>query len=165
MLVEDTVRTCAMYIYTRRGKESTEYWAKIFHSLVLQGKLSSDVWWITEREKGSVFQPGDIFPKTGKPVLDVLHLEHLGARSPTAGSFKDYRGHHQRLCRWTSPMRWWLMSCNDCQERRGQEGLTWSDSIIGCCGSGPQVRSYKILPGSLRIGWPTYAHPWQPTGS
>ena len=32
-----------------------KHWAKIFHSLVLRGKLLSAVRWITDREKGRIF--------------------------------------------------------------------------------------------------------------
>ena len=61
--------------------------AKIFHRLVLRGKLRSSVQWTTDRDKGGVFQLGGIFLKTGKPVLEVLYLNHPGVRPPTTGSF------------------------------------------------------------------------------
>ena len=66
------MRTCAQYLSTRRGKDTLEHQEKISHSLVFQGKLQSSVRWITDREKGGVFQTGDICPKSGKPVLEVL---------------------------------------------------------------------------------------------
>ena len=66
MLAEYTARTCAQYLSTSRGEDTLEHRAKIFHSLVIRGKLRSSVRWITNRDKCGVFQPGDIFPKTCK---------------------------------------------------------------------------------------------------
>ena len=69
MLVEDTAHTYAQYLSNRRGKDTVEHQAKIFHSLVLRGKLCYSILRITEGEKGGVFQPVDICPKIGKPVF------------------------------------------------------------------------------------------------
>ena len=41
-------------------------------------------------EKAGVFQTGDICPKTGKPVLEVLFSKHPGACPLTAVSFEAY---------------------------------------------------------------------------
>ena len=66
--------------------------AKIFHSLVIQGKLLSAVRWITYRGKGRVFHPGCICPKTGKNVFEVLRSKHPGVRPPMVGIFEAYGG-------------------------------------------------------------------------
>ena len=69
-----------------------ESWAKIYHRLVLRGKLRSVVRWITDREKDRVFQPGDTCPKTGQPILEVLRSKYPEARPRTAGSLEAYGG-------------------------------------------------------------------------
>ena len=92
MMAEDTTRTYAQYLSNNRGEYTAEHRAKIFHSLVLWVNIRSSVQWISDREKFRVFQPGDIFPNIGKPVLEVLCSKFPGACPPTAGSFKAYRG-------------------------------------------------------------------------
>ena len=89
---EDTARTCTQYFCTSRGEDTAEHREKIFHSLVLRDKLRSYFRWIPYREKGRVFQLGDIFPKTGKPVLEVLGSKHPGALPMTASRFEAYGG-------------------------------------------------------------------------
>ena len=61
------------------------------------GKFRSAVRWITDREKVGVFQPAKICPKTGKPVLYILHSKHPGARSLTEGILEAYRGNQLAL--------------------------------------------------------------------
>ena len=39
-----------------------------------------------------MFQPGDTFPKTGQPVLEVLRSKHPHPTPPTGRSLDDYRG-------------------------------------------------------------------------
>ena len=68
ILAEYTELTCAQYLSTCRREDSPEHRAKIYHILVLCGKLHSEVRYITDREKGGVFQPGYIFPKIFQPV-------------------------------------------------------------------------------------------------
>ena len=92
MLVEDTLRTCEKYLNTSRGGNYPENKAKIYHSLVLRGKLQSAVFWIMEREKEGVPQPEDTCPKTGQTVLDVLHSKHPKACPATTKSLEAYRG-------------------------------------------------------------------------
>ena len=69
ILVEDMACTCAQYLSTSRGNDSPEHREKIYHSLVLWGKIRLTAYWITEREKGGVLQMGDTCPETGHPVL------------------------------------------------------------------------------------------------
>ena len=56
--------TCAHYLSTSRGGDYLDHRAKIYHRLMLQGKLRLAVRWITEGDKGGVFQTGDMCPKT-----------------------------------------------------------------------------------------------------
>ena len=91
-MAEDTVRTCAQYISTSREGDTTKHQAKIFHSLVIWGKLRSAIWRITNREKGRVFHTGDICPRTGNPVLEVLHSKPPGSQPLTAGILEAYKG-------------------------------------------------------------------------
>ena len=63
MLAEDKVCTCAQYLSTSRWEDTMEHRAKIFYSLVIQGKLHSSVRWITYMDKGGFFQTGDICPR------------------------------------------------------------------------------------------------------
>ena len=59
---------------------------------MLQGKLQSEVFWITEREKGGVFRPEETCPKIGQLVLEVLRTNHPKARPPTARILEAYGG-------------------------------------------------------------------------
>ena len=43
MLVEETLRTCALYLTAAGRAESKEHRAKKYHSLVLRGKLRTAV--------------------------------------------------------------------------------------------------------------------------
>ena len=58
---------------------------------MIQGKIRSAIQWIMVRKRSGVFHPGDICPKTGKPVLEVLYLKHPGARPPMEIRFESYR--------------------------------------------------------------------------
>ena len=69
MLVEDIERSCVHYISTRRGEDYLEQRAKIYHSLMLRGKLQLTVLWLKEMEKGGVFHPEDTCSNTGQPIL------------------------------------------------------------------------------------------------
>ena len=67
-----------------------EHWEQTYHSLVIRGKLRTEVRWITERETGRVLQPGDRCKKTGERVMEVLRAKHPEARTPTAVSLDLY---------------------------------------------------------------------------
>ena len=84
MLVEDMLLTCEEYLTVARREETVEHRAQTYHSLVIRGKLWTAVLWITERETGGVFQPGDRWTKTGYKVMEVLRDKHPEARTPTA---------------------------------------------------------------------------------
>ena len=92
MLTEDMVRTWAQYLSISRGEDTPDHWEKIYHILVLWGKLNLAVQLITDRKKGGVFQPGYICYKTVQPILEVLCLNHPGTRPPTAINFESYGG-------------------------------------------------------------------------
>ena len=52
-----------------------EHRAQTYQSLVLRGKLLTAVRWITERETGGVFQPGERCTKMGDQVMEVLRAK------------------------------------------------------------------------------------------
>ena len=58
---------------------------------MIRGKLRSAVRWITDREKGGLFRPEEIPPKTGQHILKVLHWKHPEARPLTASSSEAYQ--------------------------------------------------------------------------
>ena len=84
------MRTCTQYLTAFRIEESKEHRAKIFHSLVLQGKLRTEVRWINEREKGGVIHIEELCTKTGERVMEILRTKHLEARPPTSVSLDSY---------------------------------------------------------------------------
>ena len=43
ILVENTARNCMQYLSTSKGEDSLAHRAKIYHRLVLRGKLQSSV--------------------------------------------------------------------------------------------------------------------------
>ena len=54
MLVDDILRTCTQYLTAALREESEEHRDRNFHSLVLLGKLQTEVQWITEMETGGI---------------------------------------------------------------------------------------------------------------
>ena len=60
--------------------------------LVLQCKLRTVVWWITEWETGGVPQPEEHCTETGYRVMDLMCTKHLNARLPQAASIETYKG-------------------------------------------------------------------------
>ena len=66
--------------------------ARAYTSLLLRGKLSSAVQWITDRERGSIFQMVDTHTNTGETVLPVLRSKHPEARPETAAILYRYEG-------------------------------------------------------------------------
>ena len=66
--------------------------AKIYHNLVLQGKLWYEVWWITERDKGGLLQPEETCPQTHLTFLDILQSNHPKSLTPSVHSIEDYGG-------------------------------------------------------------------------
>ena len=89
MLVGNTLRSCEEYLAAARREETAEHRAQTYHSLVLHGKLRSAVRWITERETGGLFQPGERCEKTGDRVLEVISAKHPEARTPTAACLES----------------------------------------------------------------------------
>ena len=92
MLIKDTLRACKEYLTVARREETSEHRSQTYHSLVLRGKLWTAVRWITERETDGVLQPGDRCTQTGYQVMEVLHIKHPEARTPTAASLDAYPG-------------------------------------------------------------------------
>ena len=81
---------CAQYLTAASREESKEHRSKIFHSLVLQGKLRTEVQWITEREKGFVLQLSEMCTTTGERVMEVMCTKNPEACPPTAASLESY---------------------------------------------------------------------------
>ena len=90
ILVEDTLQMCVEYRTVARREEMAEHRAQTYHSLVLRGKLQTEVQWITKRETGGVLQPGYRCTKTGDRVMEVLRAKHPEAQTPTAASLDSY---------------------------------------------------------------------------
>ena len=53
-------------------------------------KLQTAVMWITDREKGGVFHPGESCTNTVEPVLEMLWEKHPEDRAPFVRSLDDY---------------------------------------------------------------------------
>ena len=85
------MQTCAEYLTAARREETAEHSAQTYHSLVLHGKLRTEVRLITEQETSGVLQPGSWRTKTGDRVTEVLHAKHTKAGTPTAASLDSYR--------------------------------------------------------------------------
>ena len=79
------------------GRRRQGHRAQTYHSLVLRGKLWSEVRWITGRETGGVLQPGERCKKTGDRVLEVLCTKHPEAWTPTAACLEIYTGRQPEL--------------------------------------------------------------------
>ena len=86
MLMKDILCTCAQYLTVARREESAEHQAQTYHSLLLQGKLRAAMQWISERETGSILQPGKRCTKTREMVMEVLRTKNLEAYTPIAAS-------------------------------------------------------------------------------
>ena len=67
MLVKDTACTYKKYLSTSHQEDSECHKMKIFTSLILRRKLCTALQWITNREKGTFYQPIDLCLKTGGP--------------------------------------------------------------------------------------------------
>ena len=52
IMVKETAHTCKQYLSTYLRDKLEEHQAKIFHSLLIRGKLWNAVQWITEQKKG-----------------------------------------------------------------------------------------------------------------
>ena len=63
-----------------------EHRAQTYHSLVLRRKLLTAVKWITERETGGVFQPGERCTKMGDQVMEVLHAKQEALTAALEGA-------------------------------------------------------------------------------
>ena len=61
-----------------------------YTSLVLRVKFLAVVWWITNMQRGGVYQPGDICYKTLEMVMVVLQAKHPEACPDTEYRFSSY---------------------------------------------------------------------------
>ena len=60
----------------RSGELEVELSGRRCNSMVLDGKISEAVKTVTNADKGGLFLPTDIDPKSGLPVMDVLRQKH-----------------------------------------------------------------------------------------
>ena len=90
MIAEDMAGTCAQYLSTRSGEDTSEHHAKIFYSLVLRNKLHLAVYWINNKYNVRVFHLGDICPNPENTVLEVLQSMQPYTRLLLVGNFKAY---------------------------------------------------------------------------
>ena len=97
IMFKETTCTCEKYLSKALWGELEDEWEKMFHILVLQGKLWTTVQWISGRDKVRVMQPGDAFTNTETSVLDVLRSKHPEACDPSAISIGTYPGQHPKL--------------------------------------------------------------------
>ncbi len=59
-----------------RGSINKDLVARKFNSMVLDGKLRATVRFATDCDGGGVLLPQDACTKTGRPVMEVLLLQH-----------------------------------------------------------------------------------------
>ena len=64
----------------KQGKATVKERAKVFNSLICRGKVRAAIRYISEREKGGVFLPGDTDDKTGEEITAVLESKHPEGR-------------------------------------------------------------------------------------
>ena len=97
-LFEDTLRSVKVNQRWKQGNEETNHKARIFHCLVMRGKVRTAARYITQRESGGVLQPTQKDTKTykvdgqltEKTVLESLMLKHLKAREPSTKTLERY---------------------------------------------------------------------------
>ena len=88
---------------------------------------------VSPTEKRAGFSSRGEFP----PKKSILHWMFSAQITPDPDlqwrrDLKHREAHHRHLCWWKALMRRWLLSCDDCQGRRFQRGMTWSASSTGC---------------------------------
>ena len=87
------MRTYVQYLSTSRGGGITRRTGQRYTTSWCSGEnYDRRSIWIAEREKGGLFQPGDTFPKTGQPVLEVLRSKQPKSCHPTALILDAYGG-------------------------------------------------------------------------
>jgi hypothetical protein len=79
---------CDRKLPSSSGKMSEDQEAKVFSSLMLQGRLREAVRFVTDRQGGGVMSPDeDAVKPAGKNVLEVLESKHPQQRAPDNEDF------------------------------------------------------------------------------
>jgi hypothetical protein len=81
-LVQDIVGKAMRGVGGGRGTINEDLVACKFNSMVLDGMLRAAVRFATDRNGGGVLLPQDACTKTGRPVMEVLLLQHPDTRIP-----------------------------------------------------------------------------------
>ncbi len=68
-----------------QDRADEELIARKYNHMVLDGKLHTAVCFVTARDGGGVLLPQDACTKTGRPVMEVLQLQHPNTRIPNLG--------------------------------------------------------------------------------
>ena len=97
-LISDTLRLLTSNQRLKQGNNDSKQRARIFHRLVMRGKIRAATRFITQRESGGVLQPTEKDTKTymidGIPtertVLQSLKQKHPKARSVTPQTLERY---------------------------------------------------------------------------
>jgi hypothetical protein len=85
-LVQDMVGEAMRGVGGGQGTINEDLVASKFNSMVLDGKLCAAVHFATDRDGGGVLLPQDACTKTGRPVMEVLLLQHPNTWIP---NFED----------------------------------------------------------------------------
>ncbi len=100
VLMQEAMR-CSETFLKRYRKENRQgahdHTVKVFHRLMLQGKLRSAVRWITERDQHGLLQPTDLTKikdasgvEVDMPVIDALRTKHPEPGVTTSDACKPY---------------------------------------------------------------------------
>ena len=75
---------------TMGGEFDVESTGHRFNSMVLDGKISEAVSTVTTTDKGGLFLPTDINPKSGLPVIEMLHQKYPPISVPPEEDFETH---------------------------------------------------------------------------
>ncbi len=81
-LMQDIIGEAMRGAGSSQGTADEDIIARKYNSMVLNGKLHAAVCFATNRGGGGVLLPQDSCTKTGRPVMEVLHLQHPNTRIP-----------------------------------------------------------------------------------
>jgi hypothetical protein len=84
-LVQDIVGEAMRGVDSGRDTANEELIARKYNHMVLNGKLHAAVCFATACDGGGVLLPQDTCTKIGRPVMEVLHLQHPDTRIPNLG--------------------------------------------------------------------------------
>ncbi len=81
-LVQDILGEAMRGAGSSQGTADEDIIARKYNLMVLDGKLRAAVCFATDHGSGGVLLPQDSCTKTGRPVMEVLHLQHPNTRIP-----------------------------------------------------------------------------------